>query len=1307
MNLPRVHRALHRVRARWLAGLLPLAAVAAAPDSSFTAPLPAGVAAIWDPAAAHREATPTRERVCLNGLWRWQPAEPGERPPPTGQWGFFKVPGSWPGIGSYIQKDSQVVFSHAAWRSRPLPELEVAWYEREIAVPATWAGRGLRLSADYVNSLAVVWIDGRRVGELRYPGGELDVGAHCRPGNTHRLSLQVSAMPLRAVLVSYSDSNQARAIKGRVERRGLCGDLFLVGQPAGARLADVKVDPSWRRGETRVEVGLEGLEPARRYRVEVRVARAGAELHRWRSPVFVGREVLRGRLAFVERWRPELAWDLHTPNHLHDLVCTLVAEDGAALDEALPVRFGFREFWTEGRDFVLNGTRLQLFATTLDNAQVSTVWASYEGARETFRRLRRIGFNFVYTHNYGCEPGAHLSFAEVLRAADDVGILVAFSQPHFSHYEWGGSGVPAGYAEHAERYVRRAQNHPSVVAYALSHNAAGYIGDMDPDRVLGQGDLREPWSRHNASLALRAEAVVRQLDESRVLYHHAAGNLGALHTVNFYANFAPPQELSDWFAGWAARGVKPLFLCEYAAPFSWDWTLYRGFYQGRRDFGSARVPWHFALAEWNAQFLGDAAFPISGRERDNLRWEAARLKAGQVWHRWDYPTPVNARELRERDPILAQYHRENWPAFRLHGVSAVTPWEWGLYWRIRPQAERQHRPLPVAWDRLQRPGYSPDYAGDRFERPDLAYTWEDWEPTEAGQAFLRGLRPVLACLAGKLGAPTSRDQVFTAGEAVEKQAVVFNNGRTPVRAELAWSAELPGSVAGASTVEVPPGGQVRVPVRLALPADLPLGRRTLTLRARLPGGETQEDALSFEVLAAAPAPPTTTPAARIGLLDPKGHTAALLRRIGVPFRTLTPRASLEEIDVLVIGREAIGLVGETPDFTRVRRGLKVLCFEQSAEVLEGRFGFRVATPGLRQVFPRVAGHAALAGLAAEHLVSWRGEATLLPPRLDPVLKAGVGPTVTWAGLTTTRGWRAGNRGNVASVVIEKPARGDFLPVVDGGFGLQYAALLEYREGNGLVVFCQLDVSGRTEAEPAAERFAAQLVAHVTAWRPAPRRAVAYAGSDEGRRHLEAAGFNVSSYRGGSLPGDRLLVLGPGAGSALRGGAADLGRFLQAGGRIAGLGLGPADALVLPVPGLKLENGELLAPALAPFPAGSPFAGIGPADLHDRDPRLAPLVVSGAGFARGVIASAASERVALLQLVPWGDARRLQQFRANFRRHAYATSRLLANLGAEARTPLLEHLARPVASPAVDKRWLRGLYLDVPEEWDDPYRFFRW
>ena len=32
--------------------------------------LPPGVKAVWNLNAAHREWTPTRERVCINGLWR-------------------------------------------------------------------------------------------------------------------------------------------------------------------------------------------------------------------------------------------------------------------------------------------------------------------------------------------------------------------------------------------------------------------------------------------------------------------------------------------------------------------------------------------------------------------------------------------------------------------------------------------------------------------------------------------------------------------------------------------------------------------------------------------------------------------------------------------------------------------------------------------------------------------------------------------------------------------------------------------------------------------------------------------------------------------------------------------------------------------------------------------------------------------------------------------------------------------------------------------------------------------------------------
>ena len=138
-------------------------------------------------------------------------------------------------------------------------------------------------------------------------------------------------------------------------------------------------------------------------------------------------------------------------------------------------------------------------------------------------------------------------------------------------------------------------------------------------------------------------------------------------------------------------------------------------------------------------------------------------------------------------------------------------------------------------------------------------------------------------------------------------------------------------------------------------------------------------------------------------------------------------------------------------------------------MLEKRFGFRVAEYGLRQVFPRVPDHPLLAGLTAEHLRDWRGEATILAaaPRIqDASPLRPDGPVVRHR--RVTRLWRCGNRGNVASVLIEKPARGDFLPILDGGYSLQYSPLLEYREGKGMVLFCQMDVTGRTETDPAAD-----------------------------------------------------------------------------------------------------------------------------------------------------------------------------------------------------------------------------------------------
>jgi hypothetical protein len=1274
---------------------------------SIDAPLPAGVKAVWDLDKAFHEKTPTRERVCLNGLWRWQPDQQAADAVPADRWGFFKVPGFWPGSNNYIQEDCQTLHVHPSWKDADLRSISAAWHQREITIPETWAGRRIVLAAEYVNSFAQVYVDGKKVGEVRFPAGEVDLTKVCRPGAKHLLSLHVLAMPLKGILLSYSDTNSAREIKGSVERRGLCGDVYLASRPAAARIADVKLDTSVRKGEITVSAVLDSLAAAATYALRVEIKEASHRIWEFTSKPFTSADVKNGRIAVTDAWKPAKLWDIHTPGNMLSAEVSLVAADRKLLDAYYPVRFGFREFWIEGKDFYLNGTRIYLSAVPLDNAQIGARTASYEGTRETLKRLKSFGINLVYTHNYGCQPGSHVSFAEVLKAADDFGMLVAFSQPHFGHYDWKSPNADEtnGYARHAEFYVRAAQNHPSVVAYSMSHNATGYDEDMNPDLIDGIYDPRKDgWSRNNAGLALRAEAIVNKLDPGRIVYHHSSGNLGTMHTCNFYVNFVPIQEMSDWFEHWSKKGVKPAFLVEYGVPFSWDWAMYRGWYKGERSFGSAKVPWEFCLAEWNAQFLGDRAFQISEREKQNLRFEAKQFRAGNLWHRWDYPHALGSRDFDERQEIFARYIADNWRAFRAWGLSANSPWEYHVFWKLRDAVDKRRTDFKADWESLQRPGLSADYTHRQQWTMATDFAMSDWVPTAAAQALFRNNKPLLAYIGGKSAAITGKDHNFLPGETVEKQFVVINNSREPVDCECSCTVNLPQPISIHEKITVPTGEQMRLPVRIPLPPSLTAGTYELRATFKFSAGEIQRDTLVIHVLAR---PTASAIGPKIAVLDPKGETSKLLAGLKVPFQSSDAAADLASFDVLVIGKDALTVDGPGPDVGRVRDGLKVIVFEQSAKVLEQRFGFRVAEYGLRQAFPRIPDHPLLASLNADHLQDWRGEARLLPLRLDYTLRPRHGPTVKWCGIDVSRVWRRGCRGNVASVLIEKPARGDFLPIIEGGYGLQYSPLLEYREGKGMVLFCQMDVTGRTESDPAADALTRNILRYVSTWQPRPHREAVYVGEAEGKRHFESAGFKVRAYSKSDLSNDCVLIVGPGGGHKLAGDAAAIAEFLKPGGHVLAIGLDQAEAAAFLPFKISTKKQEHIAVHFEPAGATSLLAGIGPADVHNRDPRVFPLVTGGATvIGDGVLAKAENANVIFCQLVPWQfDPQKQTNLKRTFRRASELVTRLAANMGAAGSTPILSRFHDPAA--AAEQRWIDGLYLDVPAEWDDPYRFFRW
>jgi hypothetical protein len=1303
--------------------LLTCGIVCIAACSAADAPLPAGVKAVWDLDKACREKTPTRERLCINGLWRWQPAATGGASLPTDNWGFYKVPAPWPGHNQFARKESQTAYPHPSWKDQDLTKVIRAWYQREFAVPNEWAGRRIALSADYLNSVATVYVDGKKIGKLCFPAGELDLTSAVQPGSKHVLSVFVEALPLKETVLAFNDTNTPQEIKGSVNYRGLCGDVFLTSTPAQARVTNVKIDPSVRQWSLTVHADLAQLAAGAEYKLQVKISDQGQVVKTLTSAAFKDADLKSGRFSFTQPWKPEKLWDLNTPKNQYDLELSLMDGAGKTVDVFYPARFGFREFWIEGRDFMLNGTRVFWHNKPIESCNIGVRFCTYAAAKETLERMQSIGINMVYTHNYDCKPGSHLSFEELLTAADDAGIMVAFTMPHFHDYDWKADDAAQtnGYAQHAAFYARVAQNHPSVVAYATSHNATMYFEVMNPDTIDGvYAPPSDPGYEKNARTALTVQSIIQQLDPTRIVYHHSSGNLGMMWTSNFYLNFVPVQERSDWFEHWATKGTKPAFTTEYGMPYFATWTMFRGLYQGKLPWQGhhGKVQYDLCIAEWDSQFLGDSAFKLSENEKINLRWEAKKFNAGETWQHWEYPVCFGHEQFFDGMlEVVARYTADNWPAFRTWGVSGASPWTFEDQWKLRDGVNPVRKDLNVDWDKLQRPGYSPDYADERYDSVIYAdytvlYAYErgDWVPTVAGKALLRTNQPLLAYLGGKPAAFTEKGHNFRAGETVEKQIIVVNNSRVTVGCDCAWSLNLPTPISGSAKFSSPTGDIHKDPLKFTLPADVKAGTYTLHLVVKFTPGQPQEDSFTINVVAPDPAPP----AAKLAIFDPAGETTKLLGALGVHGDAVGAEADLSRYDTVIVGKHALTPEGPAPNLSRVREGLKVIVFEQSADVLEQRFGFRVQEYGLRELFRRIPTHAILAGLDESLLHDWRGEATNMTPRLKYEQRPYplIFPTILNAGVVVTRPWRCGTRGNVASVLIEKPACGDFLPLVDGGYSLQYSPLMEYHEGQGLILFCQMDVTGRTEREPAGERLTRNMLSYVSAWKPAAQRTVVYSGSPAGLKHLQQAGFTVEPYGPGALKADRVLVVAKGGGAALAATKDAIATWLKQDGRVLGLDLDTREANAFLPLEIETKAAEHINAFFEPPAATSPLAGVGPADVHNRDPRNMPLITGGAqSVGDGVLATALDGRVVFCQMAPWDFKVSQQNTRRTFRRTSCLVSRALGNFGAHGQTPVLERFSSAVKLDAEgqspEKRWLKGFYLDQPEEWDDPYRFHGW
>lgn len=1236
----------------------------------------AGLESPWDPSAAASAATATRGRICVNGLWRFIPVlggEPAQVPAAGEGWGWFKVPGMWPG-GSDWDVGAPAQSVHLSpWIEQAgvdLGTMEQAWYRRDIAVPAGWAGRRVALEFTMLQTHARVFLDGRPAGECWFPGGQVDVTAAVAPGTTQSLALLVTARPLEAESKVFMAPDRVLSNKTRLKMKGITGDVFLVAGPQQDALGDVQVRTSTRRGEITFDVGFA---PAPRspgpLLLTAVVSERGAPVKTFTSAPFTAAALKDGRFAFTAPWPDAKRWDTDTPGNIYQAAVELRTADGRLLDAALPESFGFREFWTAGRDLMLNGTPVHLRALFTANICDYADRACLDGSLNLCARAAEYGFNFLITSNYGFSPGQVGYMDGLYAACDRSGMLVSCSLPHVNEFNW--LKTPADrqrYRELTEWVVRRVQNHPSIVTYAMSHNATGYYGDQNPLKIDGRYDpatITDPASPVDAGFLQRraqaeqAAAIAKACDPSRPVYHHQSGNLGDLYTINTYLNWAPLQERSDWFAHWAESGVKPLFLVEWGLPHIASWSSFRGPEFIWRSEALQQI-WD---SEFAAAWIGEQAYAMGPAKVELTRAEERLWAAGKPFHFGRLTEP-----LRQCAPtytaIQALFAADNWRSHRGWGVSAMLPWDQEALWdRV---AATPARPFPGRDTGLQSPGVVPDEL-----TPGRQFIYESdpaaFAPSPLGAAFRRWNQPLLAFIGGgEAEGFTGKAHNCAPGASVAKQLVLINDGRR--ERSCAWRLTTSfGAPAAAGTALVPAGGRVLVPVSFTVPAEAKAGELTLTASFDFGDGAPQQDRFALHVI---PPPAALALDSAVELYDPKGLTAPLLDALGVRYTRLAGGAPGPGCGILVIGREALADPAATLDLGRVAGGLRVLVFEQGHETLLHRFGLRGNLLGVRNLFARTPSHPVLAGLPAGSLRDWRGAATLTPPNFATEAFETRDPRWSWCGFESTRVWRAGNRGNVASVLIEKPARGDWLPLLDCAFDLQYSPLLEHRAGDGVIVFCQLDVSGRTQADPAATAICRNLFAHLDRWAPARRRTVAYAGGAAGAELLRTLG--VASAPAGE-PAGTLLVLGHGSQPA----PAGLLRAVEDGLNVLALGLDAAELTAL-LPELKTRP-TTQASELAECLALPEFAGVSNADLHWRT--VLPFtaldgIEPGRGGAALAVVARGKGRIVLCQAAPWMfDYAAKPYLRTTYRRNAFLVARLLANLGAGAEAGMAARFAR--------------------------------
>ena len=345
----------------------------------------------------------------------------------------------------------------------------VAWYQKDIVIPAEWKSKRVVLSLEYPHSETRVWIDDVEIG-TQYTfvvAQNFELPTNLSSGK-HTITLQIDNS-IKAINVGQDSHSLTDHTQGNWN--GVVGKMFLQAS-SPVYFEDIQIYPDLKNKLAKVKIQLKAngnLSTTGKVTLSATSFNTKDIINV--KPVSAAYEITNG-IGNLEITLPMgdkiLTWDEFDPA-LYRLTAALVTKEGKKDEQK--VQFGMREFKAVGRSFQINGRPVFLRGTVNNCEFPLTGYPSMDVAawERIFKISKAHGLNHMRFHSF-CPPEA------AFVAADLTGFYLQPEGPSWANHGSSiGDGKPIDQFIYDEtnRMAKKYGNYPSFCMMAYGNEPRG------------------------------------------------------------------------------------------------------------------------------------------------------------------------------------------------------------------------------------------------------------------------------------------------------------------------------------------------------------------------------------------------------------------------------------------------------------------------------------------------------------------------------------------------------------------------------------------------------------------------------------------------------------------------------------------------------------------------------------------------------------------------------------------------------------------------------------------------------------------